>query len=191
MALETLVVAVGPNDDSRTDELTEAIIDLAEPTGARVVILHVFTQRAYDEGIDDAGFDPDDPPSPEELAARLEAVDSLSAILEEANVPYEIESVIGNEGEMILQRTEEVGGDLLLISGRQRSPTGKAVFGSTSHRIMMNSSCPVLSVREGVYSADESACSDFHTALAPHWPWPVASTRPRPQPSFRRPARPS
>lgn len=156
MPIDTLVVAVGPNDDTRTEELTEAVLDLAEPTSARVVLLHVFTRKAYDEGIDEAGFDPDDPPSAEELASRLEAIDLLSVALEDSNVPYEIEGEIGDEGETILQRTKEPDCDILYLSGRRRSPTGKAVFGSTAHRIMMNSSCPVLYVREGVYGADES-----------------------------------
>ena len=156
MSLETLVVAVGPNDDTRTEELTEAVLDIAEPTGSAVVLLHVFTERAYEEGIEEAGFTDDDPPSATELAARLEGIDILAAELETEGVPYEIRGSIGAEGETIIQETEAVGGDLLYLSGRKRSPTGKAVFGSTSHRIMMNASCPVLFVREGVYSDDEN-----------------------------------
>ncbi|MCQ4334788.1 universal stress protein [Natronomonas sp. F2-12] len=156
MALETLVVAVGPNDDTRTKELTEAILDIAEPTGASVVLLHVFTERAYNEGLEEAGFTDEDPPSATELAGRLEGIDILAAELEAAGVPYEIRGSIGTEGETIIQETEAVGGDLLYLSGRKRSPTGKAVFGSTSHRIMMNAGCPVLFVREGVYATDEN-----------------------------------
>jgi nucleotide-binding universal stress UspA family protein len=155
MVLETLVVAVGPNDDARTEELIEAILDIAEPTGASVVLLHVFTEKAYDKGVEEAGFDDDDRPSPTELAARLEAIDAIAADLEAADVSYDIRGSIGAEGETIIRETEAVGGDLLYLSGRKRSPTGKAVFGSTSHRIMMNASCPVLFVREGVYSDDE------------------------------------
>jgi nucleotide-binding universal stress UspA family protein len=152
MALNTLVVAVGPNDGTRTDELTKAVLDVAEPTDATVVLLHVFSEKAYEEGIEEAGFDPEDPPSAKELAAQLEGIDLISAALETAGTEYEIRGAIGAEGESILQETEAVGGDLLYISGRRRSPTGKAVFGSTSHRIMMNSSCPVLFVREDVYA---------------------------------------
>lgn len=155
MTLETLVVAVGPNDNTRTDELTEAILEIAEPTDASVVLLHAFTEKAYEEGIREAGFEDDDPPSPTELAARLEGVDAIAAALEGAEIPHEIRGAIGAEGKTILRETEAVDGDILYLSGRKRSPTGKAVFGSTSHRIMMNSSCPVLFVREGVYGTGE------------------------------------
>ncbi|MFO7926543.1 MAG: universal stress protein [Halobacteriota archaeon] len=156
MALETLVVAVGPNDNTRTDELTEAVLDVAIPTDSSVVLLHAFDERAYEKGIEEAGFDPDESPSANELAERLEGIDIISEALDAADVPCEIRGEIGAEGDTILQTTEAVGGDLLYISGRKRSPTGKAVFGSISHRIMMNSSCPVLFVREGVYSDDEN-----------------------------------
>lgn len=154
MALKTLVVAVGPNDDSRTEELTTAILDIAGPVGASVVLLHVFTERAYEDGIDEAGFPDDNEPSPTELAARLEAIDTVAAELETADVSYEIRGAIGVEGETIIQETDAADGDLLFLSGRKRSPTGKAVFGSTAHRIMMNASCPVLFVREDIYSAE-------------------------------------
>jgi nucleotide-binding universal stress UspA family protein len=151
MVLETLVVAVGPNDDDRTEELTTAILDIAAPTNADVVLLHAFNESAYEDGVIEVGFNTDDPPSPDELASRLEGVDALSTALETADIEHEIRGVIGPEGDSILEETEAVDGDLLYLSGRRRSPTGKAVFGSTAHRIMMNSTCPVLFVREGVY----------------------------------------
>ncbi len=156
MALETIVVAVGPDDDARAHELTEAIVELAEPAGANVVLLHVFTERAYEDGIQEVGFPDEEPPSPTELAAHLEGIDVIAAELEAAGISHEISGSVGPEGETILRETGAVDGDLLCISGRKRSPTGKAVFGSISHRIMMNSSCPVVFVREGVYDANET-----------------------------------
>lgn len=156
MTIETLVVAVGPNDDERTDELEKAVTEIAEPSGARVVLLHAFTESAYEDGVAEAGFE-DERPSPTELAGRLEGIDTLAAAMGDAGIPYEIRGSIGEEGRVILEETDAVGGDLLYISGRKRSPTGKAVFGSTSHRIMMNSSCPVLFVRENVYGGDADA----------------------------------
>lgn len=155
MTLETLAVAVGPNDNVRTDGLSRAIIDVAKPTGATVVLLHVFSEDAYESGVADAGFDPDDPPSPDELASRLEGIDGISAALGEAGVDYEVEGTIGNERAAILRETADADADLLYVGGRKRSPTGKAVFGSTVHGLMMDSPCPVLFVREGVYDTAE------------------------------------
>lgn len=156
MALETIVVAVGPNDASRVSELETAILDIARPTDVTIVLFHVFSEEAYESGIEDAGYDPNDPPSADRLASRLECIDMLSETLENEDISYEILGEIGTEGEQILRKIEDLDADLLYISGRGRSPTGKAVFGSTSHRILMNSSCPVLFVREGVYGNEDT-----------------------------------
>ncbi|MFQ3283685.1 universal stress protein, partial [Natronomonas sp.] len=157
MAIETLLVAIGPNDDARTDELTEAVMDVADPTDASVVLLHVFSEAAYRTGIEEAGFDLEDPPSPGELASRLEGVDTVAAALETADLGCDIVGEVGDKRETILRVAAETDADLLCASGRKRSPTGKAVFGSTVHKLMTDSPCPVLFVREGVYADGETA----------------------------------
>jgi nucleotide-binding universal stress UspA family protein len=157
MAIETLLVAIGPNDDTRTDELIDAVVDIAEPTGARVLLLHVFSEAAYQTGIEEAGFDRADPPSPAELASRLEGIDTVAAALEAADIDCDVAGEIGDEKETILRVAAESDADLLCASGRKRSPTGKAVFGSTVHRLMMDSPCPVLFVREGLGGDAETA----------------------------------
>jgi nucleotide-binding universal stress UspA family protein len=42
---------------------------------------------------------------------------------------------------------EEVGAELCVIGIRRRSAVGKMVLGSNAHRILMDSPCPVLTVR--------------------------------------------
>jgi nucleotide-binding universal stress UspA family protein len=42
---------------------------------------------------------------------------------------------------------EEVGAELCVIGIRRRSAVGKMVLGSNVHRILMDSPCPVLTVR--------------------------------------------
>jgi copper chaperone CopZ len=84
MALETVTLAVGPDAESRTDELTEAVVDVAAPADATVVLLYVFSRAAYEEGVEEAGYDPENPPPAHTLATRLESVDRLSEALDEA-----------------------------------------------------------------------------------------------------------
>jgi len=149
MALETLTVAVGPDAEHRTDEVTEVVLDVAVPTGATVVLLHVFSRSAYEEGVAAAGYDPDDPPPAHTLATRLESVDLLSQELEAAGVECRIRGEIGTVTDSIVHTVEKTDSDMLFVSGRRRSTTGKAVFGSTAHDLMMNAPCPVTFVREG------------------------------------------
>lgn len=55
--------------------------------------------------------------------------------------------VRGNEPKTdVLQACEEFDPDELVISIRDRSPTGKAVFGSVSQQLLLNSDRPVVSV---------------------------------------------
>jgi nucleotide-binding universal stress UspA family protein len=41
---------------------------------------------------------------------------------------------------------EELGARYVVLGGRQRSPTGKALFGSVAQKVIINSPVPVLSV---------------------------------------------
>lgn len=155
MALETITLAVGPEEEGRVGELTEAVLDVAKAADATVVLLHVFSQSAYDEGVTEAGYDPDDPPPANTLATRLESIDAISETLDEADVDYRVRGEIGDVTDSIVRTIEETGSDMLYIGGRRRSPTGKAVFGSTVHRLMMNAPCPVTFVRAGLGRDDE------------------------------------
>lgn len=150
MGIETLMVAVGPTEESRVNELTNAIVDLAAQTDATVVLFHAFTESAFEEGVRETGFETDDPPEPEAVAARLESIDAITEQLDDSEVEYEIRSAIGSTRDTVLGGISEIGADLLMIGGRKRSPVGKAVVGSTSQRLLMNAPCPVVFVREGI-----------------------------------------
>ncbi|WP_178916005.1 universal stress protein [Natronomonas gomsonensis] len=150
MSLEVLTLAVGPDDGARIEEMAGLVCDIAGATGATVVLLHVFSQSAYDEGVSEAGYDPDDPPPAHTLASRLESIDRLSLALDEAGIEHRIRGEIGEVADRIISVANETNTDMLFVGGRKRSPTGKAVFGSTSHHVLMNAPCPVTFVRRDV-----------------------------------------
>ncbi|WP_058365519.1 universal stress protein [Haloparvum sedimenti] len=154
MSLQTLVVAIGPTEESRIRQLTETVTDVAEPSGADVVLYHAFSERAFRQGVTEAGYDPEDPPEPDKVAERLESVVCLTDALGDADVSHEVESTVEPTVEGILGVVDDRDADMLFVGGRKRSSTGKAVFGSTSHQVMMSAECPVVFVREGA-DADE------------------------------------
>lgn len=170
MAIETILLPVGPNDDNRVDALAEAVVDVAGPTGATVVLAHVFTDKEFEdireqlaEGEGDiieqrfhGSFDPhvstegEADLTPEQVVERLSVVRDLETALNDAGVEYEIRGVVGSDrGERIVELAESVGADLVFVGGRRRSPTGKAVFGSTAQEVMLSSPAPVTFVRRG------------------------------------------
>ncbi len=148
MTLETILVAVGPNDAERTDRLAEEAIDVAEPAGAKVVLAHVFTQSEYEDTLDKLDFDPAaEGVSADQVASRHATIRDLVAHLDDADVDYEVRGAVGDHGKAIVDLATAVGADRVLVGGRKRSPTGKAVFGSTAQEVMLSAPCPVTFVR--------------------------------------------
>lgn len=55
MGINTLLMAVGEEDGERIDTIADAVIDVAAPTGATVVIAHVIDEETYRRALDEAG----------------------------------------------------------------------------------------------------------------------------------------
>jgi nucleotide-binding universal stress UspA family protein len=62
-------------------------------------------------------------------------------------VDYEIRGAVGDYSEQVVSVAEALEADLVLVGGRKRSPTGKAVFGSVAQEILLSAPCPVTFVR--------------------------------------------
>ena len=147
MALETILLAVGPGDVDRTENLAQAVIDVAKPAGATVVLAHVFTRDEFDEVSDRLDYDPMGEISADEVAARHATIRNLTDHFTDAGVKYQVRGAVGPHGETIVDLAEEVDADRVVVGGRTRSPTGKAVFGSTAQEVMLSSPAPVTFVR--------------------------------------------
>jgi nucleotide-binding universal stress UspA family protein len=148
MAIETILLAVGPNDASRVERLAEETIDVAGPTGARVVLAHVFTSEEYQNALSNLEFDRErSEVTADDVAVRHSTIRDLSRRLDEADVEYEVHGAVGDHAESIVDLAESVAADRVVVGGRRRSPTGKAVFGSIAQEVMLEAPCPVTFVR--------------------------------------------
>lgn len=148
MALETVMLAVGSRDSDRAGRFTRTVIDIAEPAGAEVVLLHVFTEEELDDAVGRLDYQFEDRPDADEVARRLSVVRGVADELEEAGVAFTVRGAVGEHAESIVEMAEGSGADLLVIGGRRRSPTGKVVFGSTAQQVLLDSPCPVTFVRD-------------------------------------------
>lgn len=148
MTLQTILLAVGPGDADRTDELAEAVIEVAKPADATVVLAHVFTDDEYDEVLGNLEMDADsDQIRPDEVASRHSTIRDIRKKLSEEGVEYDVRGAIGDHGSTIVDLATGVAADRVVVGGRRRSPTGKAVFGSTAQEVLLSSPCPVTFVR--------------------------------------------
>lgn len=127
----TIVVGYVPKPEGRA-----ALRAAIEEADLRKQPLHLIN-TARGDAVVDAGFASDDDLA--EVRRQLEA----------SGVDFEIEHRIsGNDGaEDVTAAAERLSASLVVIGLRRRSPTGKALFGSTAQRILLDVPCRVLAVK--------------------------------------------
>ena len=64
--------------------------------------------------------------------------------LEEAGIEVELDESSGDPAGAIVETARERDVDLVVVAGRKRSPTGKAVLGSVSQSVLLTADRPVL-----------------------------------------------
>lgn len=149
MSIETILLAVGTEDEERTERLAAEAVSVAEPTGATVVLAHVFDGEEFDEVRSNLGVDPESEAStPDAVAKRHTTTRAISKALTEAGVDHSIRGAVGDHADEIVGLAEETDADRVVVGGRHRSPTGKAVFGSVAQDVILSAPCPVTFVRE-------------------------------------------
>lgn len=148
MALDTILLAVGPGDADRVDRLAAATVEVAGPAGATVVLAHVFTDEQFDRVLDRLEFDRErSAVDPDAVAGRHATIRSLAEELQAADVEFLVRGAVGEHGPTILDLAKSVDADRVVVGGRDRSPAGKAVFGSTAQSVLLGAPCPVTFVR--------------------------------------------
>lgn len=125
--MTTILLSID-TDIERATAQAESLITLPlEATETNIVLYHVF--RAGDEGAD---------------AENLKSVTEAKKRLEEANFHVEVSQSSGDATRNILEKAEEIDADMISLAGRQRSPTGKALFGSVTQNVILKSDRTVL-----------------------------------------------
>lgn len=114
--------------ETRAQAAARAIADLpGDADEKRVTILHSFTENPRGGS-----------------AVRVESVRAAGDLFDEAGIDYEIDETSGDPSDAILGAAADVDADLIVVGGRKRSPTGKAIFGSVTQAVILNGDRPVL-----------------------------------------------
>ena len=150
MALETVLVAVGNGDPERDIATERTLLDVAGPTGARVVLAHVFEESEYHATLDRFGLEPGI--NPTAVAERHSRVRELTRRLEGTGIDTEVRGAVGPRVETLVTLADTVDADSLFVGGTRRSPAGKAVFGSTAQGLLLRAPCPVVYTRDDLFS---------------------------------------
>lgn len=138
-----VLVAVDESEDRLSKQL-DALRELPGRDELSVTVLHVHEE--IDAPADEAGAAMIDSINEDidDLQGVPETVSAAAAELDDLGIATEVSTVRGDPAPAILDVAEEIGADAVLVSARERSPVGKAMFGSVTQRVVLDADRPVL-----------------------------------------------
>ncbi|MBP2249757.1 nucleotide-binding universal stress UspA family protein [Halarchaeum solikamskense] len=121
-------ILVPLDDPDRADKQIESILDMPlQMDEVRVTLLHVFTDNPEGASV-----------------GQIESVHEAQDLLDDAGVETNLIERSGDPSTEIVEAARGLDADLIALAGRSRSPTGKAVFGSTTQRVILEAERPVV-----------------------------------------------
>ncbi|AXG06715.1 universal stress protein [Haloplanus rubicundus] len=122
-----VVIGVDDNEE-RAMACARAVADLpGDASEKRVTVIHSFTDNPSGAS-----------------ASQLASVRDVTDFLEERGIEIEVTESSGDPADQLLEVAQEEDADLIVVAGRKRSPTGKALFGSVTQSVILNAERPVM-----------------------------------------------
>lgn len=141
-----MVVIAAVDRSDRAQRVAKEASSLAQAFDEPLHLVHVISRSEYvnieTTSVEESGR----PVEMEEIRAfATEQADKVSG---ELDIEYELVGHVGDPASEIVNYAAEQDAHYIVVGGRQRSPTGKAVFGSVTQSILLNADRPVVSVIE-------------------------------------------
>ncbi|MFB6167956.1 MAG: universal stress protein [Haloferacaceae archaeon] len=147
MAIETVLVVIGDEGEQRAETLARVAAEEADDD-AEVLVGYAFTEDGFADAVKRFGFDRSaDQLSPGDVADRVASVQAAHRYLEDSGADVSVRAEVGEGGpETLVRMSADVEADRVVVGGEQRSPAGKAVFGSDAQTVLLDAVCPVVYV---------------------------------------------
>lgn len=140
-----MVIVAAVDRSEGANRVAAEAATLAEAFDDSLHIVHVISRSEFTE-LGRAQSKSGQTPDLDEI--RETAGEFANKAAENAAFPYEAVGLIGNAAEEINKYANNNDVRYVVIGGRSRSPAGKALFGSVSQNVLLNSTQPVLAVIE-------------------------------------------
>lgn len=139
-----MVIVAAVDRTERAHRVCTEAAALAEAFDEPLHVVHVMSQSDFiDLQVDSSTTRQEAVEMDEVLAlARASAEDAAEGL----EGPYEAVGRMGKISQEIVRYADEHDARYIVIGGRDRSPTGKAVFGSATQSILLNADRPVVTV---------------------------------------------
>lgn len=147
MALDHILLAVGPGDAGSARALVDPLIDIAERASTAVTVVHVFDEDHFNDLQANLPTGGNQSRDPDALARMHATIRQIVRSLDDAGVDYDIRGEVGDPAEEVIALTRRISADMVIVGGQGRSPTGKALFGSTAQKVLRRAEPPVLFVK--------------------------------------------
>lgn len=142
----TILTAIG--EELSSNKILEVGYDLATTYDEQLVVLHVIPKEEFNSHKSAVK----DSPGAETFTISREAESAAEIArkaVHESLDEYDFDRIeprgsVGDPTEKILSEVDRSDPQFLVIGGKQRSPVGKAIFGSTAQSLLLNASCPVV-----------------------------------------------
>lgn len=77
---------------------------------------------------------------------QLETVRRVASSFDDAGVDYEYYEASGDPAPELIAAADDAEADMICLSGRKRTPTGKVLFGSVTQSVILGTEKPVVTV---------------------------------------------
>jgi nucleotide-binding universal stress UspA family protein len=145
VALLSMVIVAAVDRSEEASRVAAEAATLAEAFDDSLHIVHVISRSEFTE-LGRTQSEGGQTPDLDEI--RETAAEFANKAAESIGVPYETFGLIGTAAEEINKYADNNDARYVVIGGRARSPAGKALFGSVSQDVLLNSTQPVLTVTE-------------------------------------------
>ena len=148
--MEHALAVVGPEEAAK--DLIREAGELAAGVDAKLTLLCVISEDEYadDREALEAIPEADVSYSVDQAleGARSFATDVGREMLSDVDIDYETAGAVGDRADTVLSGAKNHGCDHVFLTGRHRSPTGKAIFGDVTQRVILDFDGPVTVVTE-------------------------------------------
>ncbi|WP_267643365.1 universal stress protein [Haloarchaeobius amylolyticus] len=136
-----MVVLAAIDDSERASRVADEAAKLAAAFDDELHLVHVFNRSRLVDVLE-VTLDDEDPAENYEVQQEADRIAAAAT----ADVEYPAETVVrvGDPVTNVVEYAESVDARYIVIGGRKRTPTGKALFGSVTQKVMLNADRPVV-----------------------------------------------
>lgn len=131
------------DDSKRAEAVLSEASKLAQQFDTSLHAVHVVERSSLIKRLEGDIQERDPADNPEVKAIAEEIVSTRGSGLSVEPIPI---VRVGDSAEEIIALAHEEEPHYIVIGGRRRSPTGKALFGSVTQKVLLNATVPVVNV---------------------------------------------